>query len=95
MEDLIIKDNGDVRISNGDLVIGFSDLQHQEHLLIAQKGSVKQYPDVGVGLESYLNESEIEEMLEMTNVEFTKDGMEVEKLKYDKQTGELNYDANY
>lgn len=91
----ILTDGGDLGVQGGDLLIGFSDLQHQEHLLIAQKGMYKQYPDVGVGIENFLNDSEIDDMLDMVRTEFVKDGMTVTKLLYNEETKDLDYAANY
>jgi hypothetical protein len=85
----------DLVLVNADLSIGISDGQQQECLLIAQKGSVKQFPDAGVGIENYLNESEIDDMLREIRFQFEQDGMVVNQLDYNEQTGQLNYDANY
>ena len=95
MKDFLSDANNEMIIANQDMVIGFSDLQHQEDILICQKGEVKEFPDRGVGLANYVNESEIDEMLSETRSEFEKDGMTVESINYNEETGELNYDANY
>ncbi len=95
MKDLILNDNGDLGFVNNDLQIGFSDLQHQEHILIAQKGSLKESPDAGVGMQNYDNDSDIDGMLSEVRAEFEKDGMDVSRIEYNEQTGELSYDANY
>lgn len=86
---------GDLIIANNDLQIGFSDLQHQEHILIAQKGSLKELPDRGVGIENFINGGELDEMLNMIKVEFEKDGMAVSRIDYNEETGGLDYDATY
>lgn len=95
MIDYLLDDTGDILISNNDLQTGFSDLQHQEHILIAQKGSLKEFPDRGAGIENFINDSEIDEMVSRVRIEFEKDGMTVEEINYNEQTGELNYDAKY
>lgn len=95
MQDLLTDETGDLGIQGGDLLLGFSDLQHQEHLLVAQKGMYKQFPDVGVGIENFLKDSGIDEMLTEIRAEFIKDGMTVTKLNYNEQTGNLDYAANY
>src|SRR4051812_5394597 len=86
---------GEVDLHAGDFSIGFSDEQHQEHLLVIQKGTLKEFPECGVGIENFINESDINQMLEDISTEFTKDGMEVKSISYNELTGELNYDANY
>ncbi len=95
MQDILIDETGDLGISGGDLLIGFSDLQHQEHLLVAQKGMYKQNPDVGVGMETFLRDSEIEDMIDEVRAEFIKDGMTINKLRFDEASGNFEYAANY
>lgn len=95
MEDFLLDDTGDLKIIDGDFACGFSDLQQQEHIIVAQKGSLKENPNRGVGIEDFLNESEIEEMLSTIVVEFERDKMTVSKIDYNEAQGELNYDAKY
>lgn len=95
MKDLVLNDNGDLGIANNDLQIGFSDLQQQEHILVAQKGSVKEFPDLGVGIENFINDSDIDGLLSEVRAEFEKDGMTVTKIDYNENDGQLNYDAKY
>ncbi len=95
MQDLLLDDTDDLLIENGDFVIGISDLQHQEHLLIAQKGDFKQFPDIGVAIEDYLRESDIEGLVTEVRNEFVKDGMAVNRVEFLEQTGDLDYDAKY
>lgn len=95
MKDFLLNDNNDVDFGSNDLKIGVSDYQHQQHILIAQKGSLKEFPTRGVGIENYLNDGEIDEMVREIRSEFEQDGMSVNEISFDEQTGELNYDANY
>ena len=95
MKDLSLNDAGDLQITGGDLAIGTSDLQHQQHLLIGQKGSVKQFPDTCVGIENYINTSETTEMLREIRFQFEQDGMVVNTISYDEQQGTLTHDAEY
>lgn len=95
MIDLLLNETGDLATVNGDLQLGFSDLQHQEHILIAQKGSIKEFPDLGVGIQNYINDSDIDGLLSEVRAEFKKDGMVVTKIEYDENEGQLNYDAKY
>ncbi|MGN6604569.1 MAG: hypothetical protein ACTHK8_19070 [Ginsengibacter sp.] len=94
MKDFLL-DGAGLMIKDNDLAVGFSDFQHQEHLLIAHKGSVKRFPDVGVGIENYDNDTEVDSMLSEIRAQFEGDGMTVKNLDYDFETGELTYDANY
>lgn len=95
MKDFLLNDPGDIDFSGGDLKIGVSDLQHQEHIIVAQKGEIKQKPDAGVGIENYINSNEIDGMVRELRSEFEKDGMNVNEISFDEETGQLNYDAKY
>ena len=54
-KDILTDHNGELAILNGDLDTGYSDEQHVEHILLAQKGHYKQHPLVGVGIADYVN----------------------------------------
>jgi len=45
----------DLRIENGDFVIGDSNLQHVAHIVEAEQGQIRQFPLVGVGVIKMLN----------------------------------------
>jgi hypothetical protein len=51
---LVDADNFDLLIKDGDFVVGYSDNQHQEHLILAYKGYYKESPLAGVGIEMYI-----------------------------------------
>jgi hypothetical protein len=95
MNDILTAANGDIIFKDNDITIGFSDLQHQEDLLLMQKGELKREPLQGVGIENFLNESDIDGMLAEVKTVFTNDGMDVQRLSFDEQTGNLNYHADY
>ena len=46
--------NGDLNIINGDLSIGNTDFQNQHDIILFYQGELKQFPNVGVGLNGYL-----------------------------------------
>ncbi|PZP38143.1 MAG: oxidase [Pseudopedobacter saltans] len=95
MQDILLDENYDLQIANGDLVVGYSDLQHQELLLVLPKGSLNEFPNATVGIEDFLNDNNVEDMCGEIRRCFTGDGMKVNKVNYSEQTGDLNYDANY
>lgn len=95
MKDLLLNNYGDLDVSTLDIRIGISDLQHQEHIIVAQKGSLKRYPDRGVGIVDFVNDSEIDALTSDVRAEFEKDGMTVEKVNYSEDTTNLEYEAHY
>jgi hypothetical protein len=81
VKDLLINSTDqDLVIENDDLVIGVSDKQHQLHLIMAEKGSVKQFPDAGVGAGSFLESEDQAGLLREISVQFTSDGMDVKSV---------------
>lgn len=50
-------DDGDLRIANGDFVIGDSDQQHIRHVVQAQRGQFYESPTIGVGIVDEINSS--------------------------------------
>lgn len=50
-KDILLDENGDLVIVNGDFVIGDSDTQEIEQLLISKKGEFKEFPLVGADIE--------------------------------------------
>ncbi|MFS2189809.1 hypothetical protein ACCC92_24245 [Mucilaginibacter sp. Mucisp84] len=93
MKDYMLDDTNDLRIENGDFVLGDSDLQHQKLLLFAEKGAYKQYPTTGVGIMSFLNDDSEADMLREIRLQFAQDGMQVDRLAY--KDGNLQVIANY
>ena len=95
MKDLLLNDSFDLVIKNGDLVIGDSNVQHQNTLLITQPGSFKESPEVGVGIENFLMDDDPAGLKNKVREEFTKDGQKVDSISYDTEIGNLIYNANY
>lgn len=95
MTDLLLDENNDLRIENGDVVFGGSDEQHRMLLLSTEKGAWKENPDVGVGLINYLMDDDIPGLKNEVRKQFIKDGMKVQHVSYEEATNNLNYDAAY
>ena len=91
----MLNDNFDLMIVNGDLVIGNSNVQHQDLLLIAQQSSFKQSPYVGVGIENFLMDDDVTGIVGKVREEFIKDGQQLTSINYNEQTEQLTYDADY
>lgn len=89
-----IKADGDLVVKNNDLFLGNSDMQHKQDLLITEKGSIKQYPDAGVGAQTFLEAENVPGFLREVSLQFTADGMKVQNLQINDQ-GILNVAAKY
>lgn len=56
-KDILLDDTGDLRIENGDFVVGESDAQHLMLIVNLMAGSIKQFPLQGVGIMQYSGSS--------------------------------------
>ena len=94
MTDVLLDENNDLLIENGDFVIGVSDQQQQKHILIANKGEYKAHPEVGVGIIDMINNEAYGEVLIETKKQLNYDGMKINDVKYGLD-GKLIIDGNY
>lgn len=94
MKDLLLGLDFDLIIEDGDLVVGESDLQNQELLIICDKGDFKDVPDRCVGVERWLKDEDVQGMLAEIKKEFERDGMTV-KTVFVNEKNELKVDAFY
>ncbi len=94
MIDYAQDDTDDLVMTNGDFVLTESTQQHQEDLLLCDKGDYKINPTTCVGAFSYLDDENIQGLARAAGIEFTKDGMQVDSIVL-AQNGILNIDANY
>ncbi|MRX40396.1 oxidase [Flavobacterium sp. LC2016-23] len=94
MTDILLNKTGDLLIQNGDIVIGYSDNQHQEDILLASKGDYKEFPELGVGISNMLNEDDFMPFLIEAKKNLEYDGMIINNLKFE-ENGNLNIDGYY
>lgn len=94
MYDIILNENNDLDIENGDFVIGKADNQHQKHILIATKGEYKEFPELGVGISKMLSDDDFTDMLIEAKKNLQYDGMDVENISFNK-SGKLIIDGKY
>lgn len=79
--DLLLDDNFDILIQNGDLVAGESTRQHQSLLLLSEKGEWREFPLRGVGLRSWLLDDQVGDLNAAIKREFEADGQTVSLVK--------------
>jgi len=79
--DILLDENFDIKVENGDFVVGDATLQNQQLILISQKGEFKENPLVGVGIRNYLlDDATIHEMHQDIQKQFAADGMNVAEI---------------
>lgn len=93
MTDLILNNDNDLQIIDDDLLTGFSQKQQQQILLIAEPGSIKQYPNVGVGVGNFFESEKVQGLLAEIRNQFTADGITINSLAV--VNGKIKIDGNY
>ncbi|MEM8506229.1 MAG: oxidase [Bacteroidota bacterium] len=94
MNDILKDASGDLLVEDGDFVVGESDLQHQQDILLAHKGEFKESPELGVGIaEEQLNENP-RQILNQIRRNFEYDGMVVNNVSI-ASSGNIVVDAYY
>ncbi|MPT33735.1 MAG: oxidase [Flavobacterium sp.] len=94
MTDIILDDKGDLSFKNGDIEIGYSDNQHQEHILLANKGEYREFPELGVGIVQMLDDDDYMSVLIEAKKNLEYDGMKISNIKFE-ENGNLTIDGKY
>jgi hypothetical protein len=81
MKDIKINSSLDVSFENGDFVVGDSTEQHQQLLLVTNKGDWKEDPTIAVGVQRFLKDEDNSGLLTEIKKEFERDGMRVNKIE--------------
>lgn len=86
--------DGDLLIDNGSIQTGVTLQQNQSIILVAQKGELKEYPLLGVGISDMLHDEE-DKLVWKRKIreEFNKDGMKVRHLTIDDNS--IKIEADY
>lgn len=94
MTDLVLSDELDLMVENGDWVAGVSDEQHVGLLLLSHLGDWRSEPTAGVGLSLYVNSRNPGTMLAEIRQQVEADGADVQLLTVDGE-GKILIAASY
>lgn len=94
MKDILLNNDGDLKIEDGDFVIGEATLQNQAVILAAHQGEFKQYPTIGVGIQDLLLSNELLEFRHKIRNHFAMDGLKIKELEL-YEIGNLKINASY
>jgi len=92
---ILLDETGGIMVHNGGMAVGNTSLQNQYMILVAQKGEFKEHPALGVGISNMLGDDDVLEWKKQIREEFKKDGLKVNKIDLDLQTGDIAIDAHY
>jgi hypothetical protein len=92
--DILLDDNNDLRIENGDFVVGDSTKQHQKLLLMLSKGDTRQFALDGVGVVDFIEDEGATDLMREIRKQYVRDGMTVKKLSVGSD-GQINVNAPY
>lgn len=93
MNDILLDNNYDIHIVNGDLDIGLSDSQQAQLLLQSSPGEWKESPTHGVGVAQYLEHHDKGQLARRIQTELTADGMRVNRININNSN--IHIDAAY
>ncbi len=78
-QDFLLDVNYDLLVTNGDFVIGASDNQHIQDIIQSFVGWWKQFPLVGVGIQSFINSNGQDQALARSiQIQLQSDGFTVQ-----------------
>lgn len=92
--DFIREADNEIKIANGDFVVGLSDEQHIEDILLAAPGDVKQFPLAGVDINKGINGSIDGELRKEIKLQMEADGFEVSGIIFNEQELKINANRN-
>lgn len=82
MTDILLDADYDVTVANGDFVAGESTQQHQALLILIEKGEIREFPNRGVGAQTWLaDDVNFGDFNAEVKRQFELDGMRVLSLK--------------
>lgn len=92
--DILLDNDLDLSMKNGDFEIGESTYIHQQLLLLIEKGELKEFPTTGVASKRFLESENPNDYAREIRQEFYADGMKVNQIKI-ADNFELSIDAQY
>ena len=82
--DILIGDDLDLQVLNGDFVAADAESQNQILLIKNNTGSFKEFPLVGVGIDKYIKSSGKEDDIKrLVTIQLVSDGYRVNKILID------------
>ena len=83
MKDILITEDFDLDIVNGDLAVGSSQAQQPQLLLNTSPGEWPNAPTTGIGIARYIESADQASLARRIQTELTADGMQVNRINID------------
>lgn len=83
----------DLKIVNGAMVVGEVSEQNQYVILTVNKGEIKETPTLGIGIDTYTNDNNTDELKHSIRENFRMDGLTIRKMSIEQ--GKININADY
>lgn len=83
MKDILLDNDNDLKILNGDFVIGESLEQRQKLIVQSAKNDFKQFPEMGAGLEAFLDDDDSQALFAEIREQFKLDKMTLKSIGFD------------
>ena len=93
MRGVILDEDRDLHIENGEVAIGEIDSQNLELLIMAEKGEIREAPLRGVGIRRYVDDEDPATLLQAIRNEVAEEGMVLDTIEI--KNGRLNIEAHY
>lgn len=93
-QDIGLDTDYDLAIEEGDFVVKDSTYQHAEIMMLAEKGDLRQYPFLGVGIKNYINDDSFVELPVEIEKQLDLDKAKIIKLQVF-ETGKVELDISY
>lgn len=90
ISDLMLTEDFDLQVANGDLVVGDATFQSQELLILMMPGELRQFPTRGVGVRNYLLEDQAGGLNGAIKRELERDGVQVDRIRKQGETLQIS-----
>jgi hypothetical protein len=91
--DILLDDDGDLLLDGEEPMVGDTTVQNQNLLLQFNKGDLKLYPLVGVGVHDFIEDDTTANLAREVRQQFRAEGLTINKIKIN--GSQIEIDARY
>ena len=84
---ILLNEDYKMQVKNGHIALGDTSAQNQAVILIVNPGEIKAHPDLGVGVDSIVNDEDTYIWKYEIRRQLAKDGINISGCKIDTQNG--------